>query len=240
MRQLINNIKCRRWYSNIPCPIGQLNNIWALQIRIPFEPLLQSGMIDRIIHYTREKMQLHWHTVQSRLQMMIPYIITYHKMLLGIFRYLFTACIHPNIYIPRISGICIRIHQGIPLSFQNAAPHPILSQYWEELARHSIHLHILSANLLRLTHPSHQQFPPYRVLLQLLRILLPQSLYTLKAKPQQSLLRSKRIQLIPAIILLIFPLYPRQHFRKAKIAVISFIQLLIFIKLLILSHQFTS
>ena len=185
-------------------------------------------------------MQLHWHTVQSRLQMMIPYIITYHKMLLGIFRYLFTACIHPNIYIPRITRIRIWIHQGIPLPFQNAAPQPILSQHREELTSHSIHLHVLPANLLRLTHPSHQQFPPYRVLLQLLRILLPQSLNALKAKPQQSLLRSKGIQLIPAIILLISSLLPRQYFRKAKIAVISFIQLLIFIKLLILSHQFTS
>ena len=59
-----------------------------------------------------------------------------------------------------------------------------------------------------------------RVLLQLLRILLPQSLNALKAKPQQSLLRSKGIQLIPAIILLISSLLPRQYFRKAKIAVI--------------------
>ena len=148
--------------------------------------------------------------------------------------------INPNINISWSTWIRIRIHQGIPLTFQDTAPQPILSQHWEELARHSIHLHVLPANLLRLTHPSHQQFPPYRIPLQLLRILLPQSLNTLKAKPQQSLLRSKRIQLRPAIILLICPLYPRQHFRKAKIAVISFIQLLIFIKLLILSHQFTS
>ena len=46
-------------------------------------------------------------------------------------------------------------------------------------------------------------------------------------------------QFIQATTLLISPLYPRQYFRKAKKAVISFIQLLIFIKLLILSHHFT-
>ena len=75
----------------------------------------------------------------------------------------------------------------------NDLPHPIHSQHSEELTCHCIHLHVLPANLLRLTHPSHQQFPPYRVLLQLLRILLPQSFNTIKAKPQQSLLRSKEI-----------------------------------------------
>lgn len=196
MRQLINNIKCRRWYSNIPCPIGQLNNIWALQIRIPFELLLQSGMIDRIIHGARKEMQLYRHTIQRSLQMLQSDIIFQFKLFLSILHNPIPTSINPNINISRSTWIRIRIHQGIPLSFQNAAPHPILSQYWEELARHSIHLHILSANLLRLTHPSHQQFPPYRVLLQLLRILLSQPLNTLKAKPQQRLLRSKGIKFL--------------------------------------------
>ena len=123
-------------------------------------------------------------------------IIFQFKLLLSIFHNPLHTNINPNINISRSTWIRIRIHQGIPLSFQNAAPHPILSQYWEELARHSIHLHILSANLLRLTHPSHQQFPPYRVLLQLLRILLSQPLNTLKAKPQQRLLRSKGIKFL--------------------------------------------
>ena len=64
-----------------------------------------------------------------------------------------------------------------------------------------------------------------------------------KQSPSRACLEAKEYssyQSIPAITLLIFPLYPRQYFWKAKIAVISFIQLLIFVKLLILSHQFTS
>lgn len=71
----------------------------------------------------------------------------------------------------------------------------------------------------------------------------PVSRYPPKQSPSRACLEAKEYsscQSIPAITLLIFPLYPRQYFRKAKIAVISFIQLLIFIKLLILSHQFTS
>ena len=63
-------------------------------------------------------MQLHWHTVQSRLQMMIPYIITYHKMLLGIFRYLFTACIHPNIYIPGFREYAFGYIKAFPCPFR--------------------------------------------------------------------------------------------------------------------------
>lgn len=196
MRQLINNIKCRRWYSNIPCPIGQPNNIWALQIRIPSKPFLQSGMIDRIIHGARKKMQLYRHTIQGSLQMLQSDIIFQFKLLLSIFHNPLPTGINPNINISRSTWIRIRIHQGIPLTFQNAAPHPILSQHREELTSHSIHLHVLPANLLRLTHPSHQQFPPYRVLLQLLRILLSQPLNTLKAKPQQRLLRSKGIKFL--------------------------------------------
>lgn len=129
--------------------------------------------------------------------MLQPDIITNYKMLLGIFRYLFTACIHPYINISRISRIRIWIHQGIPLSFQDAASQSIFSKHGIEFARYSIHFHILSANLLRLTHPGHQQLPPYRIPLQLLRILLPQSLNTLKAKPLQRLLRSKGIQHLP-------------------------------------------
>ena len=67
MRQLINHIKCCRWYSNIPCPIGQPHNMRALQIRIPSKPFLQPSMIDRIIHGTRKEMQLHRHTIQGSL-----------------------------------------------------------------------------------------------------------------------------------------------------------------------------
>ena len=100
------------------------------------------------------------------------------------------------------------------------ASQSIFSKHGIEFASYSIHFHILSANLLRLTHPSHQQFPPYRVLLQLLRILLPQSFYALKAKPQYRLLRSKGIQLMPVHtsnrpthILL----FPRQYNKKSKI-----------------------
>ena len=51
--------------------------------------------------------------------------------------------------------------------------------------------------MLRLPRPSHQQIPFYRILLLLLRILLPQSLNTLKAKPQQSLFGSKGIKFLP-------------------------------------------
>ena len=67
MRQLINHIKCCRWHSNIPCPIGQTHNMRALQIRIPSKPFLQSSMIDRIIHGARKEMQLYRHTIQGSL-----------------------------------------------------------------------------------------------------------------------------------------------------------------------------
>ena len=40
MRQLINHIESQGWHSNLSCPIGQPHNMRALQIRIPFEPLL--------------------------------------------------------------------------------------------------------------------------------------------------------------------------------------------------------
>ena len=91
--------------------------------------------------------------------------------------------------------------------------------------------------MLRLPRPSHQQIPFYRILLQLLRILLPQSLNTLKAKqsPSSACLEAKEYsccQSILAITLLILSFPPRQHHRKAKKAVISFIQLLSLIKLL--------
>ena len=165
MRQLINHVECRRWHSHLPHPIRQLQNIRALQIRIPFEPLLQTCIIDRIIHYTREEMQLHRHAVQRSLQMMVSYIILYFKMLLGIFRYPFPTCIHPYINIPRITGIWIRIHQCITLSFQDTASQSILSKHRIELASHHIHLHVLSANLLCRSHPSHQQIPVDRILL---------------------------------------------------------------------------
>ena len=39
------------------------------------------------------------------------------------------TAINPNINIPRSAGIRIRIHQGIPLTFQDTAPHPILSNH---------------------------------------------------------------------------------------------------------------
>ena len=165
MRQLINHVECRRWHSHLPHPIRQLQNIRALQICIPFEPFLQTSIIDRIVHYAREEMQLHRHAVQRRLQMMISYIILYFKMTLGIFRYPFPTCIHPYINIPRITGIWIRIHQGIPLSFQNTASQSILSKHRIELACHHIHLHVLSPNLLCCSHPSHQQVSFYRILL---------------------------------------------------------------------------
>ena len=118
MRQLVNHIECHRWYSDISNTIWQANNIWALQICIPFEPFLQTCIIDRIIHCAREEMQLHRHAVQRRLQMMIPYIITYHKMLLGIFRYLFTACIHPNIYIPGFREYAFGYIKAFPCPFR--------------------------------------------------------------------------------------------------------------------------
>ena len=101
MRQLINNIKCRRWYSNIPCPIGQPHNMRALQIRIPSKPFLQSGMIYRIIHRTRKKMQLHRHTIQGSLQMLQSDIIPQFKLLLSILHNPLPTSIYPNINISR-------------------------------------------------------------------------------------------------------------------------------------------
>ena len=80
MRQLINHIECRRWYSNIPCPIGQTHNMRALQIRIPSKPFLQSSMIDRIIHGARKEMQLYRHTIQRSLQMLQSDIIFQFKL----------------------------------------------------------------------------------------------------------------------------------------------------------------
>ena len=83
MCQLINHIECRRWYSNIPCPIGQPHNMRTLQIRIPSKPFLQSSMIKRIIHCAREEMQLYWYSIYRSFYMLIPYIITNLKMLLA-------------------------------------------------------------------------------------------------------------------------------------------------------------
>ena len=83
MRQLINNIKCRRWYSNIPCPIGQPHNMRALQIRIPFEPFLQTCIIDRIIHCAREEMQFYRYSIYRSFYMLIPYIIPSSKCFLA-------------------------------------------------------------------------------------------------------------------------------------------------------------
>lgn len=126
MCQLINHIECRRWYSNIPCPIGQPHNMRALQIRISPKPFLQPSMIDRIIHGTRKEMQLYRHTIQRSFKMMKPYIILQFEMTLSIFCYLFPACIHPYINISRSAGIRIRIHQCIPpaLSGHSTSPHP--------------------------------------------------------------------------------------------------------------------
>ena len=156
MCQLINHIECRRWYCNIPSPIGQPHNMRVLQIRIPPKPFLQSSMIDRIIHRARKKMQLHRHTIQRSLQMLQSDIIPKFKPLSSILHDPLPTGIYPNINISWSTGIRIRIHQGIPLTFQNTTPHPVHSQHREELTRHSIHLHILPANLLRLTHPVHQ------------------------------------------------------------------------------------
>ena len=193
MRQLINHVECRRWYSYFSNTVWHINNIRALQICIPFEPFLQSGIINRIVHDTREEMQFNRYIIHCCFKMMIPYIITNFKMLLGIFRYLFTACIHPYINIPWISRIHIWIHQGIPLSFQYAASQSVFSKHRIEFACYHIHLHVLSANLLCRSHPSHQQFPLYRVPLQLFRIFLPQSLDTVKTKSKKSLLGSKGV-----------------------------------------------
>ena len=110
-------------------------------------------------------MQLYRYSIYRSFYMLIPYIIPKFEMLLGIFRYLSTACIHPYINIPRITRIRIWIHQGIPLSFQNAAPKSILSEHRIEFSSNSIHLHVLSAYLLRHSHPSHQQVPFYRIFL---------------------------------------------------------------------------
>ena len=118
MCQLINHIECRRWYSNIPCPIGQPHNMRTLQIRIPSKPFLQSSMIKRIIHCAREEMQLYWYSIYRSFYMLIPYIITNLKMLLGIFRYLFTACIHPNIYIPGFREYAFGYIKAFPCPFR--------------------------------------------------------------------------------------------------------------------------
>ena len=48
---------------------------------------------------------------------------------------------------------------------QNAAPKSILSEHRIEFACNHIHLHVLSPNLLRHSHPSHQQVPFYRIFL---------------------------------------------------------------------------
>ena len=115
MRQLINNIKCCRWHSNIPCPIGQPHNMRALQIRIPSKPFLQSGMIKRIIHRARKEMQLHRHTIHCCFKMMKPYIITNFKMSLSIVCYIFSACIHPYIVSIRSTPYCISQKNVVPL-----------------------------------------------------------------------------------------------------------------------------
>ena len=166
-------------------------------------------------------------------------------MTLSIFCYIFSASIHPYINIPWSTRIWIRIHQGIALSFQDAASEAILPQHSEELTCHSIHLHVLLTNLLCLTHPSHQQFPPYRVLLQLLRIFLPQSLDTIKTEAKKRLLRRDCLeakeysccQFISITTLFISTLPPRLYCKKAKIKVISFIKQFPLIKLLLESVQ---
>ena len=56
-------------------------------------------------------------------------IIFQFKLLLSILHNSLPTSINPNINISRSAGIRIRIHQGIPLTFQDTAPQPILPQH---------------------------------------------------------------------------------------------------------------
>lgn len=147
-----------------------------------------------IIQDTRKDMQFHRHPIHRSFQVMKPDVIIQFELLGGIFNKLLSTCLHPNINITRSTRIRLWIHQGITLAFQYTAPKSIIPQHREELTGHHIHLHVLPANLLRLTHPGHQQIPIYRILLQLIRLLLPKSFNTIETKSKQNLLGSKRKQ----------------------------------------------
>ena len=109
--------------------------------------------------------------------------------------YPFITPFHPNINITRSPGIRIRIHQCIPLSFQNTGSESLLPEPLRNLNGSIVQPHIRFLQHLAFCHPLEQQLllHPY--------IFSRQLLNTIKENTHQALLLGNSIQFLPIHLL---------------------------------------
>ena len=107
----------------------------------------------------------------------------------------FISTFHPDINITRSPGIRIRIHQCIPLSFQDTGSESLFSEPLRNLDGSIVQPHIRLLQHLALRHPLQKQVPADT------HIRRRQSLNTIKENTHQALLLGNSIQLLPIHLL---------------------------------------
>ena len=157
MRQLEDNIKLHCWNCNLPL-FSQHHPMRELLLLHPLIIFLKLSVMPEAQQETRSIMHFNLHTlIRWELDVVIARLFM-RRDRADKGDNPFISTFHPDINIARSPGIRIRIHQCIPLSFQNTGSESLLPEPLRNLDGSIVQPNICFLQHLAFRHPLKQQF----------------------------------------------------------------------------------